>query len=160
MCLTIDTKLHPVIIGTRHYRPRVAEKPILVWKRLVPAYCKTVDATYYGNAIGFAPYRNIPYFSGKLLHADFTFSHSPRDDMFHYVEAGLHSMKHKWCCDDEKVVPAIIPAGAEFYVSNDVDHVELASTSLIAYRDMRALKKVHGVPNEPQNVETVSRFMY
>lgn len=146
MCLSIDTTLHPLFRTDGVSRkPRTCTRPILVWKRLEPLRgydAKRYATTKNGACIGLSPYRQTPYYNGRVMTAQFSFRDSYYSANHDNVEAGLHAMTCKPLIErtGERSVPAIIPVGAKFYISDDG---EIVSNQLIAYKDKPAMNSVH-----------------
>lgn len=134
MCLDINKHFHP----TRE--AKVAKQPIIVWKSLE-----------HGNSIcGMSPYQGTYWYFGKKKTATLEVSHR-----FAQVERGLHAhvlgsndrwndaLKSKYTVDGRtlwpvygKLYPAVIPAGASFYLGHKGD---IVATEMTVYKDMESL---------------------
>lgn len=119
MCLEIDIDYH---YDGKRSGPLVAKAPILVYKRL-----KNVDSTG-----GTAPYMGTRWVFGVKMTAKLD-----KDKLNNYtIEEGLHAFFNKTGYRvrgyESALYPAVIPAGAKFYLGEDG---EIACTELTVYRN-------------------------
>lgn len=132
MCLDIDSSIH------KRNRSAVAKIPLVVYKVL-----KNVDATG-----GYAPYRNTRWTFGKAQSVEkFGIVHCDFGD---FIENGLHAFigqpyRARTLVHSRRgamICPAIIPAGARFYVGEADDVV---ANNLIVYAGMESLLAAYGI---------------
>lgn len=131
MCLHVSSDIHEKIPTS--YVPKVAERPYQVWKVL------RIDGDRWVS-----PFRLTPFDLNVINTAKFSF------DGDGDVEAGLHGFfgseenaRNNWSFNSiERLLPALIPAGAEFFIGDDN---EFASNQLIVFHNMKALLNYCGV---------------
>jgi hypothetical protein len=129
MCLDIDVRYHPKY--GKKGQAFIAQRPILVYKRL----------TSLTNTGGTAPYQGTPWeFGVEKRVRNFTYGWSSRRTS---VEAGLHAFftKEATRCYGN-VFPAVIPVGARFFIGKDG---EIVSTALTVYRTEQEILTAFGV---------------
>ena len=142
MCLDTNYRYHPKD-HQNCVTSRVAERDILVWKRLNPG--------------GRSPYRNFRYIMGRLYTASMANYVSAswewvneRRKYFSYAQmgVGLHAMRkpdaEQWRYGN-KVYPAIIPKGSRIFIGRDDD---IVSNQLVVFQNMKELSKVYGKPQK------------
>ena len=114
MCLHIDSEYHPKY-GFGH--PFVADRPLVVWKRLM-------DVT---STDGYSPYQGTRWVFGKERSARFTFA-----DRRRLVEAGLHAFfsENAPRVFNNKLYPCVIPIGAQFFIG---EGGEVVANRMIVY---------------------------
>ncbi len=130
MCLVIDSKYHP---RGGHTPAFVADRPIVVYKRLI-----NVDSNS-----GVSPYQHVRWHFGKVMTVP-NFSYDCWSDRWD-VEQGLHAFFKKDAPRARNpqytLYPAVIPVGARFYLGQDG---EIVSTALTVYLNEAELLAAHG----------------
>lgn len=130
MCLNVDSNYHPN--GTVRGQAFIATQPILVYKRL----------TSPNHTSARAPYRGTRWVFGVTQKVR-NFTYCPVDQ--YCVNAGLHAFFHqtaKRISYGGGVFPAVIPAGARFFIGLNG---EIVSTELTVYRNQTHLFKSLGI---------------
>lgn len=128
--------------------PRVADRPILVWKWLVSA-----------GAVLASPWQAHPYTFGETKKATmgrvrhhYLSSHEQGCVKSETIEEGLHgyyeeniaiykTRKFESSGGINKVYPAVIPAGTKYRIGMKGEFV---AEALVVYKDMEDLEAVHG----------------
>jgi hypothetical protein len=158
MCLYVDKRRMNITGSVRQRHAFVADRPLVVFKRLVRA----------GTTSGVTPYQ------AKVLY--FGHRHDITDrktfDIYNFVMhfdaqidgGGFHAVMYdadesncNWRFNghSSEWYPAIIPTGTKFFIGNDKD---IVARSLIVYRNMRDLEAVHGKMSEERKpVEIYSK---
>ncbi|BBA65221.1 predicted ORF [Xanthomonas phage XacN1] len=127
MCLDIDVRYHP------NYGKKgsafIAQQPILVYKRLNCADKTGGKAPYQGTRWDFGVEQRVPRFG--------YWGQNRRE-----IDVGLHAFFTKdanRCYGD--VFPAVIPAGARFFLGTNG---EVVSTALTVYRTQKEMLAAFG----------------
>jgi hypothetical protein len=140
MCLHIDVRNH--VAGPTDKSAdvnksfKVAPRPILVHKVLVHTTAKT----------GRSPYFQFRYNFGKLYKSAIGKALQGSYSKGWNIGKGLHSFYKKTAprannFSQNNIYPAIIPAGAKFFMGSGD---EIVSDQLIVYKTMQDLEAVHG----------------
>lgn len=154
MCLFIDTYNHEE--QPARYIPKVATRPLVVWKVLREQNTCSSARSLNGNR-WVSPVRDFPYVFEKLYTSEMVFDGSTIEDGLHALRApNQYEANDIWGLDPvnfpfKQAFPALIPVGSEFFVGEDDDVV---TNQLIVFRTLDDLMNYCGVTKLAPPVES------